>query len=180
MNDLIRNDLIVDKQIKDEFYLYAFKDEKFKELYFELRKISGLKKQALNRFGYIFNTQSNKLEVINERFRLKELERKITSDKTFFFDIRNYCLKVIRRDRWPTGKKVKPVEKIHHKLLVKKTDDCIKNPTVSKADEILNSLNRHFAIDEINFKDVVRIVKFWVSKNQFKHHLPKVFSRHTS
>ena len=134
MNDVIRKDLIVDKHIKDEFYVYAFKNRKTGELYFKLIGPNNLGKQKFGRFGYIFNTQTNKLNEINESCRLEDLENNITYNKDFFSDIRNYCLKVIRRNRWPTGKKVKPVEKEHHKLLVKKIDRFTKTPTISEAD----------------------------------------------
>lgn len=159
MNDLIKGQLIVDKQIKNEFYLYAFRNKISGSLYFGLLQISGLKKAALKRFGYLFNMQANKLAEVNERCRLEALEREVTANRDFFADIRNYCLRIIRKDRWPTGAKITPIVKRHHRLLVKKINDFVKNPTVLKADDILNSLNRSYNIDKLRLDEIVKHVK---------------------
>lgn len=157
MNDLIKGELIVDKQIKDEFYLYAFKDIKFATYNFNsVIKISGLGRGTLKKFGYIFNSQVNKINKVNEEYRLEELHKKIITDMGFFRDIYYRCLKVANRDRWwPGGPGVKIREKTRYRLLITKLKDFFKKPTIAKGDEILKVFNVSFTVQELTMWEAV-------------------------
>ena len=145
--------LIVQKNIKHEFYIYKavnkFGDERYDPSESILRSLIKGRKY-FPKFSYFFNFQNKKIAEVNQQKRRYELKLKI-KDKRFLDDLRWQMRLLLKY----SPRKYKTTKRFRNK-----SDEWFIAQPIDKIEDLLLCVNRDIKYIELSFKDVFYKLKW--------------------